>query len=364
MCVDREKIIDVVFAGYADTVETIVGHISPLENPDLGPLEYDCAAGNQMLDQLGYTKGANGIRMAPATTGANAQPAHPMQYNIMTPTSTDFNVNRAFDIVQEGFKEAGVEVTQQVGGDSTAAYAIETGDNCDADKLTGYDKFDIAMWDWVGYIDPDFMLSVVTKGQWCSWSDTGWDQRRIRQALRPAGPDRRPGEAEGDRLRDAADGLRQLPLHPAHQRRRRSTRTAKNWAGFPRRWAPTRRRTTPRRIRSASALGETTGRGGLRPAPEPSVEDRARRQLRSEAPRIRGRDDLRRDHAQLRPFPCRAGRRGAVPAVPSVHDPVQGSASRGARPRPVQVGAVQALPDRTRARRPRPIASLPGLRLE
>ena len=31
------------------------------------------------------------------------------------------------------------------------------------------------MWDWVGYIDPDFMLSVVTKGQWCSWSDTGWD---------------------------------------------------------------------------------------------------------------------------------------------------------------------------------------------
>jgi peptide/nickel transport system substrate-binding protein len=31
------------------------------------------------------------------------------------------------------------------------------------------------MWDWVGYVDPDFMLSVVTKGQWCSWSDTGWD---------------------------------------------------------------------------------------------------------------------------------------------------------------------------------------------
>ena len=31
------------------------------------------------------------------------------------------------------------------------------------------------MWDWVGYVDPDFMLSVVTKSQWCSWSDTGWD---------------------------------------------------------------------------------------------------------------------------------------------------------------------------------------------
>jgi peptide/nickel transport system substrate-binding protein len=31
------------------------------------------------------------------------------------------------------------------------------------------------MWDWIGFVDPDFQLSVVTKDQWCSWSDTGWD---------------------------------------------------------------------------------------------------------------------------------------------------------------------------------------------
>ena len=31
------------------------------------------------------------------------------------------------------------------------------------------------MWDWIAYPDPDFQLSVVTKGQWCSWSDTGLD---------------------------------------------------------------------------------------------------------------------------------------------------------------------------------------------
>ena len=40
---------------------------------------------------------------------------------------------------------------------------------------TGYSKFDMALWDWVASPDPDFQLSVVTKGQWCSWSDTGWD---------------------------------------------------------------------------------------------------------------------------------------------------------------------------------------------
>jgi peptide/nickel transport system substrate-binding protein len=175
MCIDRQRIIDVVFSGYAETVESLVGHISPMENKNLGPLQYDCTQGNSMLDQLGYTKGSDGIRVVPATTGQYAQPAHPMKYEIMTPTSTDFNVDREFEIVQDGFAQAGVQVTQKVGGDSTAAYAYETGDDCDAATSKGYTGFDIAMWDWAGYVDPDFMLSVVTKPQWCSWSDTGWD---------------------------------------------------------------------------------------------------------------------------------------------------------------------------------------------
>ncbi|HXH97008.1 MAG TPA: ABC transporter substrate-binding protein, partial [Gaiellaceae bacterium] len=175
MCVNRKQIINVVFQGHASLVESLVGHISPMENPHLGPLKYDCKAGNAMLDKLGYTKGPDGIRVAPATTGKYAQAAHPMSYDIVTPTSTDFNINREFQIVQQGFKAAGVKVTQKVGGDSTATYEIETDSKCDASKSVGYSKFDIAMWDWVGYVDPDFQLSVVTKGQWCSWSDTGWD---------------------------------------------------------------------------------------------------------------------------------------------------------------------------------------------
>jgi peptide/nickel transport system substrate-binding protein len=99
-----------------------------------------------------------------------------MSYQIMVPTSLDFNGDREFDIIQEGFKNAGVQVTEQSGGDATAAYAIETDDKCDVstNPPTGYSKFDIALWDWVAVPDPDFQLSVVTKGQWCSWSDTGW----------------------------------------------------------------------------------------------------------------------------------------------------------------------------------------------
>jgi peptide/nickel transport system substrate-binding protein len=175
MCVDRDKIIDVVFSGYAEKVENLVGNPATYANMDLGPLEHDCDAGNQMLDQLGYKKGTDGIRVAPATSGQYAQPAHKMQYEIIVPNSLDFNGDREFQVVQEGFAEAGVNVTEKPGGDTAAAYALETGENCDVEKSTGYDSFDIAMWDWVGYVDPDFQLSVVTKDQWCYWSDTGWD---------------------------------------------------------------------------------------------------------------------------------------------------------------------------------------------
>ncbi len=49
--------IEVVFSGYATKVESLVGHISPLENPNLGPTRYNCGAANKALDKLGYKRG-------------------------------------------------------------------------------------------------------------------------------------------------------------------------------------------------------------------------------------------------------------------------------------------------------------------
>jgi peptide/nickel transport system substrate-binding protein len=98
-----------------------------------------------------------------------------MKYEIIIPTSLDFNGTRMFEIVKEGFAKLGVTAVLKVGGDATASYALETDAKCDAAKSIGYSKFDIAMWDWIAGPEPDFQLSVVTKEQWCSWSDTGWD---------------------------------------------------------------------------------------------------------------------------------------------------------------------------------------------
>jgi peptide/nickel transport system substrate-binding protein len=171
--VDRARIIDVVFGGHATPVESLLGDTAGTwVNTGLGPLTRDVAAANAALDQLGYAKGSDGIRVVPAAGG---QAAHPMAYPVMVPDSLNFNGKREFEIIRDNFAEAGVKLTLVAGGDSTAAYEYETGQNCDAAKGTGYEDFDLALWDWVGYHDPDFMLSVVTKGQWCSWNDSGYD---------------------------------------------------------------------------------------------------------------------------------------------------------------------------------------------
>jgi peptide/nickel transport system substrate-binding protein len=189
MCVDRQQIISVIYDGQATLAnQSVIGPFGiNWQSPDDQKLQFNCDQANAMLDQLGYKRGANGIRVAPATTGKYAQPAHPMQYQIMVPGSLDFNGSREFSIVADGWSKLGIKVTQQAGGDSAQAYAIETDDNCDAAKSTGYAKFDIALWDWFSYTDPDFQLSVATKGQWCSWSDTGYDNPSYDQMYKQSG---------------------------------------------------------------------------------------------------------------------------------------------------------------------------------
>ena len=109
----------------------------------------------------------DGVRQVPATTGKYAQPAHPMSYEMIVPGSLNFNGDRYFEVIRDNWAEVGVQITQKPGGDSAQAYALETAGN--------YTKFDLAAWNWVGYVDPDFMLSVMTKAQWHSWNDTGYN---------------------------------------------------------------------------------------------------------------------------------------------------------------------------------------------
>ena len=156
--VDRAQIIRVVFLGYAKPASSIIPPATGAwHNPGVKPESFNLALANKLLDQAGYKRGSDGIRVAGG---------HKMSYDVITPTDVP-SVNRTFQILQPDFKKIGIQLRQR-SLDSTAAFdAISTPDN-------KYLKFDLAMWDWVGLIDPDFMLSVVTCAQFGGWSDSGF----------------------------------------------------------------------------------------------------------------------------------------------------------------------------------------------
>src|SRR5689334_6742140 len=166
---DRDSIVTVNFAGYAKPWANMLSVESgPFWlNPAIKPLPFDPAKANQILDSLGYKKGSNGIRMVPATTGKYAQPAHPMEYGVIVPDSLDFNGDRQFQIIADDWAKVGIKLHEIAGGDSGQGYGLET-----AGKYT---KFDFATWDWAEYIDPDAQLSYMTRSQWYSWNDTGYN---------------------------------------------------------------------------------------------------------------------------------------------------------------------------------------------
>jgi peptide/nickel transport system substrate-binding protein len=158
---DRKQIVDVVFRGLADPRATLLTPLSaPYMNTDLKPEKYDLALANSMLDKLGYKRGSDGIRRTP---GANS---HPMAYGVITPTSVA-GINREFAIVRDSFAKIGVKLTQRAYDGTTAFTEITKPKN-------KYLDYDLMMWDWVGYVDPDFVLSVVGCDQYGGWSDTAY----------------------------------------------------------------------------------------------------------------------------------------------------------------------------------------------
>jgi peptide/nickel transport system substrate-binding protein len=157
--IDREQIVQVVWLNTAKPASTIVPpSTGDWHNPNIKPETFDLDLANQMLDDAGFKKGPDGIRVANG---------HKMSYQVITPNDLT-GVDRSFQIIQSDFTKIGVDLKQR-SLDSSAAFDEICGKDC-----TAYDKFDLAMWDWIPLIDPDFILSVLTCAQYGGWSDTGY----------------------------------------------------------------------------------------------------------------------------------------------------------------------------------------------
>lgn len=159
IAIDRQAIIDTIFAGYAKPAASILTPIAgDYFNPQIGPIPYDPAEANRMLDEAGYTRGADGIRVTPD--------GNPMRYAAILPTDL-MNQQRKFDLIQENWRAIGIEVTGEAMDAAAAWEAIIAPDG-------KYLDYDMHMWSWLGYVDPYFMLMTVMCDQYENWSDTAY----------------------------------------------------------------------------------------------------------------------------------------------------------------------------------------------
>ena len=157
--IDKQAIADTAYAGYAKPWGSIVAEpAGDWVNPELQPEPFDVELANQILDEAGYARGPDGIRVD--------KEGEKMAYEVITPTGVQ-GINRSFEVVRAGLEQIGIEVTQKALDDTTAFEEIGAPD-------WKYLEFDMAMWDWVGYLDPDFVLSVVMCNQYGGWSDTAY----------------------------------------------------------------------------------------------------------------------------------------------------------------------------------------------
>jgi peptide/nickel transport system substrate-binding protein len=156
--IDRQAIIKTSLLGYGTAGSSIIGPATGRwYDPAIKPPPFDLAKANQLLDQAGYKMGPNGLRVANG---------HPMSYTIIVPdTMANSYEQRSFQIMQGDFNKIGVKLTEKTLDDS-AAY--------DAILANNYKNFELSLWDWGPYPDPDFMLSVLTCVSWNVWNDTGY----------------------------------------------------------------------------------------------------------------------------------------------------------------------------------------------
>jgi peptide/nickel transport system substrate-binding protein len=155
--INKQDLVDIVLQGYGAPGVTIIP-------PSLGggfwynPIQdvtFDLDKANQILEDAGYIKGSDGIRVK-----GDVKLEFRLQY------ASDSTVYpRVADLISNWYRQIGVKANpESVDPDSLTAAVTPTGD------------YDLVIWGWGSDPDPDFMLSVMTSDQFVDggWSDSGY----------------------------------------------------------------------------------------------------------------------------------------------------------------------------------------------
>ncbi len=144
--VDLQTILQRAIGGYGEVATGVIPsmYANLHYQPDT-PYDFNIAEANQMLDDAGYKRGADGIRRMPDGT-------HPLKFRFFARSESKPS-QTTMQFVKEWFAELGIDVIPKTISEDQLTEAVTTG------------NFDMFEWGWVVEPDPDFQLSVFTCDQ-------------------------------------------------------------------------------------------------------------------------------------------------------------------------------------------------------
>ncbi|HYV15472.1 MAG TPA: peptide ABC transporter substrate-binding protein [Conexibacter sp.] len=111
--INRSQIVSTAYFGAATPGSSVIPSALPPYHKDVAVESYDPATANALLDQAGYKKGSDGIRVANG---------HPMSYSMVVIASPGSGIDSAANILREDFKQVGIKL-KVTSLDPTAAIA-------------------------------------------------------------------------------------------------------------------------------------------------------------------------------------------------------------------------------------------------
>jgi peptide/nickel transport system substrate-binding protein len=157
---NRAQIVKQAYLGYAEPGNSIVPPADAAwHDPAIKTVPFDPAKANALLDQAGYKRGPNGVRIAHG---------HPMSYQVLIPVDEEGGEGvRALQIVAADFAKIGVTITPKDTDDASVGGLLIGSNN-------SYTGWSMSQWSWLPQVDPSFILSVITCDQLGDLSDSGY----------------------------------------------------------------------------------------------------------------------------------------------------------------------------------------------
>jgi peptide/nickel transport system substrate-binding protein len=144
--IDRETLVKRVLGGYGEPATTV---IPPLYeklhwNPGEATRSFDLAKANTILDDAGYRRGSDGVRVS--ADGKR------LSFRLLARQESQSS-QQAVQFIKGWFSGIGIETTVKVVSEDSLT------------EIVGQGKFDLFEWGWVVEPDPDYQLSTFTCGQ-------------------------------------------------------------------------------------------------------------------------------------------------------------------------------------------------------